>query len=161
MHKKYVALVGASALTLTLGLSGCSSDSEPTAAAATNPTSVQGPGVPDQSATIAKPEAPVRVGVDEFANIIAVPGVVILDVRTPQEFAEGHIEGAVNIPVESAEFIDQVAQLDPSVTYAVYCRSGNRSQPAVDGMASVGVTGVYELDSGTIGWTNAGQPLVS
>ena len=161
MHNKTVALVGASALTLTLGLAGCSSDSEPTAAAATNTTAVQGPGVSDQSATIAKPEAPVRVGVDEFANIISVPGVVILDVRTPQEFAEGHIEGAVNIPVESADFIDQVAQLDPSVTYGVYCRSGNRSQPAVDGMASVGVTGVYELDSGTIGWTDAGQPLVS
>jgi phage shock protein E len=161
MHKKYVALVGASALTLTLGLSGCSSDTEPAAAAAENTTAVQGPGVSDQSATIAKPEAPVRVGVEEFANVIATPRGVILDVRTPQEFAEGHIEGAVNIPVESADFIDQVAQLDPSVTYAVYCRSGNRSQPAVDGMASVGVTGIYELESGTIGWTDAGQPLVS
>jgi phage shock protein E len=161
MHNKTVALVGASALTLTLGLSGCSSDSEPTAAAAENTAAVQGPGVSDQSATIAKPEAPVRVGVDEFANIISVPGVVILDVRTPQEFAEGHIEGAINIPVESADYIDQVSQLDPNVTYAVYCRSGNRSQPAVAGMASVGVTGIYELESGTIGWTDAGQPLVS
>ncbi len=101
------------------------------------------------------------MGVEEFANVIAAPSVVILDVRTPAEFAEGHIEGAVNIPVESADYIDQVAQLDPSVTYAVYCRSGNRSQPAVDGLASVGVTSVYELESGTIGWTDAGQPLVS
>ena len=160
MHKKYVALVGASVLTLTLGLSGCSSDSEP-AAAATNTTAVQGPGVSADSGSIARLDTPVRVGVEEFANVIASPSVVILDVRTPQEFAEGHIEGAVNIPVESADYIDQVAQLDPSVTYAVYCRSGNRSQPAVDGLASVGVTSVYELESGTIGWTDAGQPLVS
>jgi rhodanese-related sulfurtransferase len=160
MHKKYVALAGTSVLTLTLGLSGCSSDSEP-AAAATNTTAVQGPGVSADSGSITRLDAPVRVGVEEFANVIAAPGVVILDVRTPQEFAEGHIEGAVNIPVESADYIDQVAQLDPSVTYAVYCRSGNRSQPAVDGLASVGVTSVYELESGTIGWTDAGQPLVS
>jgi rhodanese-related sulfurtransferase len=161
MHKKYVALVGASVLTLALGLSGCSSESEPTGAAAENTTAVQGPAVSADSGSIARPEAPVRVGVEEFANVIAAPGVVILDVRTPQEFAEGHIDGAINIPVESADYIDQVAQLDPSVTYAVYCRSGNRSQPAVDGLASVGVTSVYELESGTIGWTDAGQPLVS
>ncbi len=160
MHKKYVALVGASALTLTLGLSGCSSEREP-AATATDTTAVQGPGVSADSGSIARLDAPVRVGVEEFANVIAAPSVVILDVRTPAEFAEGHIEGAVNIPVESADYIDQVAQLDPSVTYAVYCRSGNRSQPAVDGLASVGVTSVYELESGTIGWTDAGQPLVS
>ncbi len=79
MHKKYVALVGASALTLTLGLSGCSSDSTPTAAAAENTAAVQGPGVSADSGSIARPEAPVRVGVEEFANVITAPGVVILD----------------------------------------------------------------------------------
>ncbi len=155
---KTAAIAGAAALTLTFSLSGCSSESEATAATAA--PAVQGPGAP-AAVAVAKPEAPVRVGVDEFAAVVASPGVVIVDVRTPEEFAEGHIEGAINIPVEYADYMDQVAQLDPTATYAVYCRSGNRSQPAVAGMESAGITGIYELESGTIGWTDAGQPLVS
>ena len=83
-----------------------------------------------------------------------------MDVRTPEEFAQGHIEGAVNIPVEYADFTDQVSQLDADGTYAVYCRSGNRSQTAVDQMSRVGINGIYELESGTNGWAAAGQPLV-
>ena len=131
-----------SAIALTGVLTSCSSDTmEPTASAA--------------PAT-----GPVRVGVSEFATAIDTPGTQIIDVRTPEEFAEGHIAGAVNIPVESADFLDNVAQLDPSGTYAVYCRSGNRSQGAVDGMASVGIGNIYELESGTIGWTGEGRPLV-
>lgn len=100
-----------------------------------------------------------RVDVAEFATIIAEPGVQIIDVRTPEEFADGHINGAVNIPVQQPDFADRVAALDPSATYAVYCRSGNRSQPAVAAMEAAGITRIYELQSGTKGWTAAGQPL--
>ena len=152
-RRTFIALAGAASLTLTIGLTGCSSDSGATETAAA--AEVQGPAAP-----IEAPASPVRVGVAEFANVIASPGVTIVDVRTPQEFAEGHIEGAVNIPVELPDFMDQVSQLDPSGTYAVYCRSGNRSQPAVAGMSSVGINGIYELESGTTGWTSEGQPLV-
>lgn len=154
MHRSRILAASAAVLTaLTVGLTGCSaeSSSESTAAAA-----VQGP-----AAAPAKPDAPVRVGVSEFAEIIGAPGVTILDVRTPEEFAEGHIAGAINIPVEYPDYIDRVSELDPNGIYAVYCRSGNRSQPAVAGLASVGVTGVYELESGTVGWTGEGQPLTS
>ncbi len=149
-RRTFIALAGAASLALTIGLSGCSSDTGASETAAA--VEVQGP--------VSAPDAPVRVGVAEFANVIASPGVQIVDVRTPQEFAEGHIEGAINIPVEFPDFIDQVSQLDPAATYAVYCRSGNRSQPAVAGMASVGISGIYELESGTTGWTAEGQPLV-
>ena len=152
-RRTLIALAGAASLALTIGLSGCSSDSGATETAAA--AEVQGPAAP-----IEAPASPVRVGVAEFANVIASPGVTIVDVRTPQEFADGHIEGAVNIPVELPDFMDQVSQLDPSGTYAVYCRSGNRSQPAVAGMSSVGINGIYELESGTTGWTSEGQPLV-
>jgi len=58
---------------------------------------------------------PVRVGVSEFAEVIDTPGTQIIDVRIPDEFAEGHIESAVDIPVESPDLLDDVAQLDPSV----------------------------------------------
>jgi len=127
-------------MTLTVVLTSCSSDAMDSAAASMS--------------------QPVRVGVSEFAAMIDTPGTQIIDVRTPEEFAEGHIKGAVNIPVESPDFLDNVSQLDPSRTYAVYCRSGNRSQGAVEGMASVGITNIYELESGTIGWTGEGLPLV-
>ena len=152
-RRTFIALAGAASLALTIGLSGCSSDSGATETAAA--AEVQGPAAP-----IEAPASPVRVGVAEFANVIASPGVTIVDVRTPQEFADGHIEGAVNIPVELPDFMDRVSELDPSGTYAVYCRSGNRSQPAVAGMSSIGINGIYELESGTTGWTSEGQPLV-
>ena len=85
---------------------------------------------------------------------------ILLDVRTPKEHAEGHLPGAVNIPVESSDFRDRVSALDPAGTYAVYCRSGNRSQGAVETMAGAGITGIYELESGTVGWTGEGLDLV-
>lgn len=146
------ALASAAALALTLAVSGCSSDSASDSASE--------PVVQTANGSVAPPEAPVRVGVPDFADVIASPNVTIVDVRTPEEFAQGHIEGAVNIPVEYADFTDQVSQLDADGTYAVYCRSGNRSQTAVDQMSAVGINGIYELESGTNGWAAAGQPLV-
>jgi len=146
------ALAGAAALALTLAVSGCSSDSAS--------DSASGSVVQTADGNVAPPEAPVRVGVPDFADVIASPDVTIVDVRTPEEFAEGHIEGAVNIPVEYADFTDQASQLDAGGTYAVYCRSGNRSQTAVAQMSGVGINGIYELESGTNGWAAAGQPLV-
>lgn len=65
-------------------------------------------------------------------------GTIIVDVRTPAEFAEGHLEGALNIDVQSAEFDALIADLDPDAEYLVYCRSGNRAATAIDRMASQG-----------------------
>ena len=65
---------------------------------------------------------------------------VILDVRTPAEFSAGHLDGALNIDVQSAEFDALVSQLDPEGSYIVYCRSGNRSTQAIDRMAALGFT---------------------
>ena len=133
-------------LCLPAALTGCSAD--PTAAAVGS----------EQKAE--RPAAPGRVGVEDFAAIIAGPNVQIIDVRTPEEFSEGHLAGAVNIPVQATDFTERVASLDPAATYAVYCRSGNRSKPAVSAMKGAGIAAVYELDSGTLGWTAGGQPLV-
>jgi phage shock protein E len=66
-------------------------------------------------------------------------GTVLIDVRTPAEFAEGHLVGAVNVPVESPDFAAAVAALDPDAEYLVYCRSGRRSAIAVDAMRDVGL----------------------
>ncbi len=126
-----------SALIVAGGLTGCSASTPATAS----------------------DSGPARVDVAEFATVIDQPGVAIIDVRTPEEFADGHIAGAVNIPVQQPDFATRIAALDPNATYAIYCRSGNRSQPAVAAMEEAGITTIYELDSGTKGWTGAGQPL--
>lgn len=101
-----------------------------------------------------------HVGVAAWQASAAQGGVVILDVRSPAEFAGGHIEGALNIDVNGADFAAQVAALDPSVDYAVYCRSGNRSRTAIDIMAQAGVTQTLGLEGGIGAWTGAGNPTV-
>jgi phage shock protein E len=76
------------------------------------------------------------------APSVMVAAGTLIDVRTPQEFAEGHLEGAINIPVELPTFAAQVAELDPDVEYLVYCRSGRRADVALDLMGSIGLSGV-------------------
>lgn len=64
---------------------------------------------------------------------------VVVDVRTPAEFDGGHLDGAVNIDLQSAEFETTVAELDPEDEYVVYCASGNRSAQAVAAMEDAGL----------------------
>ena len=101
-----------------------------------------------------------NMNVSEFSKKITESGVVILDVRTPGEFAEGYIEGAQNIDFQSGNFENEIAVLDKNATYAVYCRSGNRSGQAVKIMHDSGFHNVYNLDGGVIDWTNEGMMLV-
>jgi len=89
------------------------------------------------------------------------PGVIVLDVRTTQEFNEGHIENAININVESDTFLSQIESLDKSKSYAVYCRSGRRSADAITKMANQNFTSLLNLNGGVIDWTNAGFALVT
>ena len=77
----------------------------------------------------------------------AITDVVIIDVRTPDEFAQGHLEGAINLDVESGGFEAGLADLDPTAAYSVYCRSGRRSAMAADVMAENGFTEVTDLGS--------------
>jgi len=102
-----------------------------------------------------------NMNVSEFSKKITESGVVILDVRTPGEFAEGYIEGAQNIDFQSGNFENEIAALDKNVTYAVYCRSGNRSGQAAKIMHDAGFNDVYNLDGGVIDWTSEGMLLVT
>jgi rhodanese-related sulfurtransferase len=94
-----VALAIAAVFGLTLGLSGCSSQTV------------------------------------DMSTVTAV-----IDVRTPAEFAEGHLDGAVNINWEDIGFADEVSALDKDGVYVLYCRSGNRAGQAIDAMTSMGFT---------------------
>ncbi|HWS58591.1 MAG TPA: rhodanese-like domain-containing protein [Actinotalea sp.] len=96
-----------------------------------------------------------------FGERVAEPDVVVLDVRTPEEFAAGHLPGAVNANLESGTFTDDLAALDPAATYAVYCRSGNRSAQALGIMQDAGFDDVAHLDGGIAAWAQAGGVVVT
>jgi rhodanese-related sulfurtransferase len=87
--------------------------------------------------------------------------LVILDVRTPEEFAEGHIDGAIMVDFYSDDFADQLAELDPDVPYLLYCRSGNRSGQTAVLLEDLGFSDVADVDGGVLGWLDAGLPLVA
>ncbi|WP_084631913.1 rhodanese-like domain-containing protein [Demequina aestuarii] len=93
-----------------------------------------------------------HVGAEAFTDATEADGVTIIDVRTPGEFAEGHVPGAVNIDVSSPTFADALAELDADGAYAVYCQSGNRSRAAIDQMASAGLTQTVGLEGGIGAW---------
>ena len=101
-----------------------------------------------------KQAAITTVGVEEFAEIMAQKDVRLIDVRTPKEYAEGHIMGAEMIDVKSADFAERIKGINGTV--AVYCRSGKRSMMAAEQLAKQGCT-VYNLDGGILAWQKAGM----
>lgn len=84
--------------------------------------------------------------------------VVVVDVRTPGEFDQGHLQGAELIDIQSPDFADRIAELDPEVTTVVYCRTGNRSAQAVQRMADQGFTDLYDA-GGFDDLARAGAPV--
>lgn len=93
------------------------------------------------------------LNVPAFKAKMAEPGIVLLDVRTPEETALGMIEGAGQIDFESANFETEVGKLDKNKTYLIYCRSGNRSGQACNYMAEKGFKHLYNLKGGYLAWT--------
>ena len=101
------------------------------------------------------------VDVNGFAKLIAEPGVVILDVRTAEEFNEGHIEGAVNIDYKQGGFVEKsLTMLPKNQTIAVYCRSGRRSAGAAELLAVKGYKPVNLL-GGIMAWKEANKPVTT
>ena len=88
------------------------------------------------------------------------PDFVIIDVRTPEEFADGHIENAINIDFRSDNFKSEIETLERDKTYLIYCRSGNRSRGALEIMIDLGFMEVYHLSTGILGWLDEGLPTV-
>jgi len=88
------------------------------------------------------------------------PDFVILDVRTRQEFTDGHIANAINIDFYADTFRDELNNLDKNKTYLIYCRSGGCSGKALNIMAELNFSKVYNISGGIIGWKAEGLPLV-
>lgn len=101
----------------------------------------------------------VSVSAVEFEKAIKADSVQLLDVRSPQEFAEGHIAGAININVQSDDFRQRAdKELSKDSTILVYCRSGRRSMDAAETLTELGYK-VVNLKGGIIEWNEEGLPV--
>jgi rhodanese-related sulfurtransferase len=110
---------------------------------------------PSQGVRLVTPEDGAAIQADAPADL------VVLDVRTAEEFADGHLEGAVVVDFYAPDFADQLAGLDPDVPYLLYCRSGNRSGQAAGLMADLGFVDVANVDGGILAWADAGLEIVT
>lgn len=84
----------------------------------------------------------------------------VLDVRTPEEFREGYIKGAINIDWQGSDFNSKVTKLDKAKPVFIYCHSGRRSSSAASEMRAMGFKEVYELKDGIMGWQAFDLPVV-
>jgi phage shock protein E len=101
------------------------------------------------------------VSPDQFMTTAAEAGTVVVDVRTPGEYAAGHVDGAINVDVDAADFGTQIAALPKEATYAVYCRSGRRSALATGQMADAGFTSLVNLRGGIADLQSSGATIVA
>jgi rhodanese-related sulfurtransferase len=108
----------------------------------------------------AKTASVVNLDATQFQSKTQEAGVVTIDVRTRDEYNAGHIEGAINIDVDSTTFDSEIAKLDKATSYAVYCHSGRRSGIATEKMAKLKFVSVFNLTNGIQDWMSAGLPLV-
>lgn len=97
------------------------------------------------------------VNTSQINSILTQESLVVLDVRTPTEFTTGHIKGAINLDYYQPSFKNELAKLDKTKKYLVYCRSGNRSQSTVQIMKQLGFKYIYEVNGGMV---NIPTPLI-
>ncbi len=136
-----VIAAGALAVAAITGVSACSTSAPASSA------SSQAPGQ--------------HMAASNFSTAMKAPGTIVLDVRTPAEYASGHLPQATNIDIEGADFANKIAELDKNATYAVYCHSGSRSGSALDQMTAAGFSHVYDLAGGIGAWQNMGGPMAT
>lgn len=108
---------------------------------------------------IQQEEIIVDVTVNQFKDLIATEGTV-LDVRTPEEWAEGTIPNAEKMNYHDDDFATQIERLDKTKPVFVYCKRGGRSASAAEILKENGFTKVYNLDGGITAWTEEGNEVV-
>jgi rhodanese-related sulfurtransferase len=100
-----------------------------------------------------------HLSAEQAQMLLAEKKVVVLDIRTPEEFAAGHIAGATNINFRAANFEKTVASLDKNQTYLLHCASGNRSAQALPKLQKLEFKSLYHLDGGLKAWQKAKLPV--
>jgi phage shock protein E len=119
-------------------------------------------GLTVSALSAAEPAAPKAKHVDATAAAKLLETnkeVVVLDIRTEEEFKDGHIAKAVNIDYLDNSFTDKISKLDKSKTYLVHCASGGRSGKSLSKFSAQGFANIYHLDGGLSAWQTAGKPV--
>jgi phage shock protein E len=102
----------------------------------------------------------IHVKADAAAKLVQEKKIIVLDIRTADEFGEGHIAGAKNIDfLQGAEFEAKIKELDKTKPYLVHCQSGGRSGKSLKVFKSLGFEKIYHLDGGFGDWQAAGKPV--
>ncbi len=109
-------------------------------------------GVAQKEGTINKTISPT-----EFEQKLALPEIQLIDVRSPEEYADGGIKGSVNINYNGADFEERIAKLNKEKPVLVYCLSGGRSGSAAQKMNALGFKEVYNLQGGLVQWRSEGK----
>lgn len=109
--------------------------------------------------TVAQDQAK-EISSKEMLKIIQSETVQLIDVRTPAEYSEGHIENAKNIDFSSTSFTKDITALDKEKPVFIYCRSGNRSGKSVKDFINAGFSEIYDLNGGMVEWHSEGFPVV-
>ena len=109
---------------------------------------------------LAVPALARDISVQDAAALLQNPpqGLVILDVRTPAEFREGHLPGAVNMDYFGGPFETQIQSLPKTAPVLLYCRTGNRSGSAYDIMTKAGIGNILHMNEGITKWQQLGLP---
>lgn len=98
--------------------------------------------------------------VSKYEKKMTQPEVQLVDVRTPEEFSEGHLENAINIDVTADDFDAKVASLDKEKPVMVYCKSGGRSAKASAKLKELGFKTITDLEGGITNWKSENKPIV-
>ena len=98
--------------------------------------------------------------VSKYEKKMTQPEVQLVDVRTPEEFSEGHLENAINIDVTADDFDAKVASLDKEKPVMVYCKSGGRSAKASAKLKELGFKTITDLEGGITNWKSENKPVV-
>lgn len=106
--------------------------------------------------------AVTSISVKEAHEWLADPNASwkLLDLRTPEEFAQGYLKSAQMLNFYASDFREHLLNMDRNQPYIIYCRSGNRSSQALKMMRELGFRNVYEVQGGILAWQSAGYPVV-
>lgn len=103
-------------------------------------------------------KAELKYNAKDFASKIEDSNAIVVDVRTPEEYKNGHLENALNIDWKGSEFDQQIKALDKKAPVYVYCLSGGRSNEAANELKKQGFENVYELEGGILAWRSENLP---
>jgi len=159
--KRFYPILAILLVSILVNIASCSSTTTGGVSKITNTTAPPASSMPT---TVSNTPVPINItAADAFALIqknAGNPDFIIIDVRTPDEYAGGHISGAINIDYNATTFKDDVEKLNKDDTYLVYCRTGVRSGMAQGIMKDAGFKNVTSLTGGITEWIAQGFETV-